>query len=333
MNSRLIRIIGIPLITFSLFVFECSDPQYYFIELIWSFFMVTALWAGNGLIISRLDAYIPWRERAAPRVFIQLGLSVLLTVWVAYLAGFFLYRWVYEVHFSSLAFRQYLFVFLIISLLYNALRTGHHFFNQWRASIIKTEELKRESLKAQYESLKNQINPHFLFNSINTLIGLIDEDADLAKNYGVQFAKIYRYILEKGREELIAVGEELKIVKIQQELFESRFGKGLVFAIDVEAQAKNRCVPPLTLQMLVENAIKHNIISEESPLTIQIRSTDDSLIISNNKQSKNVKEDNTMLGIENIKQRYSFLSERAVEIEDLPADFVVTIPLLDKPNK
>ena len=110
MNGRLIRIIGIPLITFFLFVFECSDPQYYFVELIWSFFMVLCLWAGNGLIISNLDAYIPWRDKAAPRIFIQFGLSILLTVWVAYLAGFFLYKWIYNVHFSSLVFRHYFFV-------------------------------------------------------------------------------------------------------------------------------------------------------------------------------------------------------------------------------
>jgi two-component system, LytTR family, sensor kinase len=334
MNSRLSRLIGIPLITFSLFVFECSDPQYYFVELIWSFFMVLILWTGNRLIISRLDAYIPWREKAAPRVFIQLGLSILLTIWVAYIAGFLLYKVVYQAHFSSLAFRKYLFIFLIISLLYNALHTGYHFFQNWRLSMVKAEELKRESLKAQYDSLKNQINPHFLFNSINTLIGLIDEDPELAKNYGVQFAKIYRYILEKGSEELIALSEELNIVKIQQELFESRFGAGLVFKIDVTERANRLCIPPLTLQMLVENAIKHNIISESKPLTIHIRSVeDDKLIVTNNKQGKNVKGDNTMLGIENIKQRVSYLSEHVVKIEDLAEQFIVSIPLLDNPKK
>lgn len=331
MKRKLLNIIGIPLVTFSLFVFECSDPQYYLQELIWSFFISLALWEGNGFINRQLNGYIPWRQPVAPRIFIQIGISVIFTAWITYFAVKYLYAGVYEAHFSSLVFRKNLFVFLIISLLYNAISTGTHFFKQWRKSIVEAEELKRQNLMSQYETLKNQINPHFLFNSINTLIGLIDEDPELAKNYGLHFSKVYRYILDKGNEELISLKEELEIVEIQKQLFESRFGKGLVFIINIKEELGNKLLPPLTLQMLIENAIKHNTVSVKSPLTIKINSQgNNTIVVENNIQVKNVKEVTTQVGIENIKKRYQFLTKREVIIRDSNNNFVVEIPLLDK---
>lgn len=334
MKKRLLNIIGIPLITFSLFVFECSDPQYYLQELIWSFFISLALWEGNGLINRQLNNYIPWRQPAAPRIFIQIGISVIFTAWITYFAVKYLYSGVYEAHFSSIVFRKNLFVFLIISLLYNAVSTGTHFFKQWRKSIVEAEELKRQNLMSQYESLKNQINPHFLFNSINTLIGLIDENAEMAKNYGLQFSRIYRYILDKGNEELISLSEELEIVEMQKQLFESRFGKGLVFILNIEQGLANKLLPPLTLQMLIENAIKHNAISIKSPLTIEISSRgDNTLVIKNNIHTKNVKEITTKVGLENIKKRYQYLTNSEVVVTESKEEFIVTIPLLDRKEK
>lgn len=334
MKRKLLNIIGIPLITFSLFVFECSDPQYYLQELIWSFFISLALWEGNGLINGQLNRYIPWRQPVAPRIFIQIGISVIFTAWVTYLAVKYLYSGVYEAHFSSLVFRRNLFVFLIISLLYNAITTGAHFFRQWRQSIVESEELKRQNLISQYESLKNQINPHFLFNSVNTLIGLIDEDPEMAKTYGLHFSKIYRYVLDKGNKELISLNEELDIVEIQKQLFESRFGKGLIFNVDVNEELKHKKLPPLTLQMLIDNALKHNAVSPKSPLTIDINSIGDhTIVVKNNIQPKNLIEETTQIGIENIKKRYQYLTDRHVVINKSNETFIVEIPLLSKKEK
>lgn len=224
-------------------------------------------------------------------------------------------------------------MFLIISLLYNAVYKGSHFFKKWRGSIIEAQELKRQSLISQYESLKNQVNPHFLFNSINTMIGLIDEEPELAKEYGHQFAEIYRHILVKGKEELITLKEELEIVNIQRQLFKARFGKGLIFILEVPASHFGKKIPPLTLQMLVENAIKHNTISLKHPLTIKMKIGNGELRISNNIQRKNLKTESTQMGIENIKMRYKFLTDREVVVREDQTTFTVLLPLLDQKEK
>ncbi|MDN5203706.1 histidine kinase [Fulvivirgaceae bacterium BMA10] len=333
MKNKVINIIGIPLITFSLFVFESSDPQYYLSELFWSFLISLILWQGNGLIIKVLNNYVPWRQPAAPRVLIQIGISAIFTIWLTYFAVKYLYSDVYEAHFSSLVFRKNLFIFLIISLLYNAVYTGSYLFRKWRGSIIESEALKRQNIISQYESLKNQVNPHFLFNSINTMIGLIDENTELAKEYGHQFAEIYRQILVKGKEELITLKEELEIVEIQCRLFESRFGAGLIFNLEVPASYQEKKIPPLTLQMLIENAVKHNMISLTQPLTIKISTMDDALQVSNNIQRKNYGSETTQLGIENIKMRYKFLTNREVVVREDQETFSVVLPLIDQKEK
>lgn len=302
-------------------------------ELIWSFFISLILWQGNGLIIKGLNNYIPWRQPTAPRLFIQIGISVIFTAWLTYFGVKFLYSGVYEVHYSSLVFRKNLFVFLIISLLYNALYTGSHFFGQWRKSIVEAGELKRQIIISQYESLKSQVNPHFLFNSMNTMIGLIDENPELAKEYGHQFAEIYRHILVKGNEELISLEEELKIINIQRKLFKSRFEQGLIFNLEIPSAYLAKKIPPLTLQMLIENAVKHNAISLKKPLVIEVKATENELIISNNIIRKNVKTESTQVGIENILMRYRYLTSREVVIKEDQNSFTVILPLLDKKEK
>lgn len=332
MSKRIVNIAGIPFFTALLFAFERTDPQFYLSELAWSCGVSAILWFGNGLIIMGLDRTIPWRNPAAPRIFIQVGLSTILTAWVTYGGLQFLYAYIYEAHFSNLVFRRGLFLLMVISWLYNAIYTGHHFFAQWRHSIIEAEELKRQSIESQYESLKDQINPHFLFNSINTLIGLIDEDPELAKEYGHYFAKVYRYILDKGREELIPLKEELQIIDIQRKLLDARFGKGLVLNVNVPLVAQERLVPPLCLQMLLENAVKHNMASEDHPLNIDISVTDDDEVeVRNNIQRKNAIQ-STQLGLSNIKRRYALMTTRPITVTE--GDFfTVKLPLLEAQSK
>jgi len=328
LKSKLINILCVFVIAILLFIFECSQPQYYGLELLWSLAVSASLWGGNILIINGLNHYLPWRQPAAPRVFIQTSISVLFTIWLAYFAANYLYSDVYHSHFSSVAFRKNLFVFLTISILYNAIYTGSHFFRKWRGTIVETEELKRQNLISQYESLKNQINPHFLFNSINTMIGLIDEDPKLAKEYGYKFAEIYRQILIKGQEELISLKEELEIVETQRLLFKSRFGDGLIFDLNIPDEVHNLRIPPLTLQMLIENAVKHNSISEKHPLTIKIIAEHNQLIVSNNIQVKNLKSESTRMGIENIRNRYRYIANEEIEVINDGQYFTVKLPLL-----
>ncbi|MEO9802081.1 MAG: histidine kinase [Reichenbachiella sp.] len=329
MKKTVINIIGIPLVTIGLFVFQCSDPRFYFSELIWCFFISITLWQGNGWLIKLLNRHLPWRQPATYRVLIQIGLSVLFTIWLTYFAVKYLYAGVYHAHFSSLVFRGNLFVFLIISLLYNAVYTGGNLFKQWRESIVEAEEWKRQNLISQYEALKNQINPHFLFNSINTMLGLIEKHPKLAIEFGHRFAEIYRQILVKGAKELITLREEIQIIDIQSELLKSRFGKALNIISNIPENVMDKLLPPLSLQHLIENAIKHNQISTKCPLKIELDVENDLIRVVNNKQVRNYKTPSTETGLSNIRKRYQYFTDREVVIADNEGSFSVQIPLLD----
>jgi len=209
----------------------------------------------------------------------------------------------------------------------------HIFFEQWRKSIVEAGELKRQNVISQYESLKNQVNPHFLFNSMNTMIGLIDENPTLAKEYGHQFAEIYRHILVKGNEEIISLEEELKIVDIQRKLFKSRFEDGLIYNLEIPSEYLSKKIPPLTLQMVIENAVKHNAISLKKPLRIDVVAKENKLIVTNNIIRKNIETESTQVGIENILKRYKYLTSREVVIKEDLDSFTVVLPLLDKKEK
>ena len=330
-GKNIIRLVGVPFFTFLLFVFQSTDPIYYKYELLWSFFMALFLWEGNRLIGNGLNKYFSWRGNVSARIVVQITLSLIFTLWLTFVSDKLLYAFIYEGQFSFLAFKSDLFFFSIISILYTAINSGEHFFKQWRQSLVQTEELKRENLIAQYETLKSQVNPHFLFNSINTLIGLIQEDKQLAVEYGHHFAQVYRYILEKSKKELVLLKEELEIIETHAILLKARFGEHLALKVDVPDQ--KGYIPPLTLQMLLENAIKHNVISKKHPLIIDIRQKDRTLLISNNVLRKNQTENSTGIGLKNIQNRYQYLSkEHMVKIKETKNQFIVELPLLDQEN-
>jgi len=330
-QKNLFRLIGVPFLTFLLFVFECSDPRYYLYELLWSFCLAILLWEGNRWINHLLNRYVPWQKHPVQRVFVQTGLSLAFTAWITYFLISVLYNYLYQVELSFLMFRKNLFINSIISFLYSSIYAGEYFFSQWTKSLLETEKLKREQISAQYETLKNQINPHFLFNSLHTLIGLIHEDPELASEYGHHFAKVYRYVLEHRKEELVPLKKEIEIVRLYAFLLESRFGENLQIEWSLDLEGQRKYLPPLTLQMLIENAIKHNVISKEMPLKLEIKlNGSQRLLVRNNLQRKNSFEPSTQIGLDNIQKRYQYLSDHKVIISESRDHFSVELPLLDQ---
>jgi len=201
--------------------------------------------------------------------------------------------------------------------------------NNWIKSIEKNEELKRENLLAKYEALKNQVNPHFLFNSLNTLSGIVEQKPDLATDYIKKLSDIYRYVLEQSDKEIVSIHDEMKFVEDYIFLSKMRFGKGLIFNSRL-IKNQNFQVAPLGIQMLVENAIKHNIISDDMPLKIEMESENGFIIVENNLQKKNtINPGKEPLGLENIKKRYSYLSNVPVEIIESESEFVVKLPIIE----
>jgi LytS/YehU family sensor histidine kinase len=204
-----------------------------------------------------------------------------------------------------------------------------YFMHALKDSIEEKEMLKRESLKAQLNALRTQVNPHFLFNNLNTLSSLIPENPEHAVDFVLQLSKVYRHILEVEDEKSIALKDELEVLNAYTFLLQTRFGTNLKVNIDISAEKLQRKVVPLSLQILMENAIKHNIVSSEKPLQINITADNDSLVISNNLQMKKQVNECTGIGLNNIRNRYKLLSDKPVTVTEHDNNFTVSIPLIE----
>ena len=201
--------------------------------------------------------------------------------------------------------------------------------NHWIRSIEKNEELKRENLLAKYEALKNQVNPHFLFNSLNTLTGVVEQKPELATLFIKRLSDIYRYVLEQNDKEIVPIHKEMKFVENYIFLSKMRFGEALIFNSDLPADSTIQIVRH-GLQMLVENAIKHNIISDDMPLKIEMEMENGFVIVKNNLQKKStINPEKEPLGLENIKKRYSYLSDVPVEVIESESEFIVKLPIIE----
>ena len=192
----------------------------------------------------------------------------------------------------------------------------------------KSQELEKEKTMAMYEGLKQQLNPHFLFNSLSSLSGLIESDQQLAGTFLKQMSKIYRYILKSGDSETVRLKEELDFVSTYINLQKTRFEDGLQVVINVDEESMRKKIPPVTLQNMVENAIKHNVVDNDSPLIIQITVEADYIVVKNNLQRKNVVETSNKQGLKNLKSLYSYLSSKPMIIEEDEKEFRIKIPLI-----
>ena len=194
---------------------------------------------------------------------------------------------------------------------------------------VENESLRAENLRSRYETLKNQLDPHFLFNSMNTLQSLITVDADRAEEYVQQLSTVLRYTLQKH--EVVTLAEELECTADYCRMLKIRYGDNLVFDHHIDHERyDSHLVPPLAIQGLVENAIKHNVISARQPLTVHIYTDNDNhLIVSNKIQPKITEEESNGIGLANLAERYRLQWDKKVEIFDDGNDFIVTLPLVN----
>ncbi|AXT58524.1 hypothetical protein D1815_23215 [Aquimarina sp. AD1] len=216
------------------------------------------------------------------------------------------------------------FALIIFNLFYHSLQQKKEMEN-------RMNDLQKEIMTSKYKSLKNQISPHFLFNSLNTLTSLMYEDRDLASDFVSRLATCYRYILDNREEDLVSLEKELSFLDSFIFMMNVRHQGALSITTHITVNPKDFVIPTLSLQMLVENALKHNYYSKEKPLEVTIISTEkDGLIVQNNLHVRTQKEESTKLGLKNIKKRYSFYTNQKVNIETQHGYFKVTIPLIPK---
>ncbi|MFT4834568.1 MAG: sensor histidine kinase YesM [Flavobacteriaceae bacterium] len=290
------------------------------------------LWKGSEFQVIFLDYLgLKWEVRPVTRS----AIALLLTIGYVYLVVtcIFLFQHVYfggmsfDDLMSKLSFRNY-FPALVMTIAIMAIMHGRGFLLEWRKATIEKEQYKNDSLNFKYEALKNQVNPHFLFNSLNVLSSLVYENQDKAVEFISKLSNVYRYVLDSKNEELVDVSRELGFIKSFIFLQQIRFDESLIVNV---IGTSNGFVPPLALQVLLENAIKHNIVSASKPLTIDLKLSDHEILVSNNIQEK-LSKDSTGIGLDNLKARFDFLTERKVTIENDGKTFTVTVPVL-KVNK
>lgn len=195
---------------------------------------------------------------------------------------------------------------------------------------VKEQKIIARTASAQFDALKNQLDPHFLFNSLNVLTSLIEENPEAATRFTTSLSKVYRYVLEQKNKELITVEEELKFARLYMSLINMRFEDSIIFTVPDRLNNPEAKVVPLSLQLLLENAVKHNKVTPANKLHITIYEEDGNLLIKNNIQPKSVVKEGSGVGLQNIRQRYLLLTDRPVKIQKDEREFKVSIPLLTK---
>ena len=328
-ESVFIFLLGVPAAI--LFCDNCWDQaSFYYITIPFSGFVWVMLWKGNELIFDGLNTFLPWQRAPLKRLLINVLLTISYTV-VA-MTGitllFFYFAGVEPEEISLKMAVNYSGSAVVITIIIATFVSARGFFLSWRDLAVQNERLKKESLSSQYEVLKQQVNPHFLFNSLNTLTNLVYEDPDQSAKFIKELSNVYRYVLESHGKEVLALDEELDFVNSYVFLQQIRYGDLLRVEIDLPRNS-DILIPPLCLQMLIENAIKHNEVSAPHPLQIQIGFSDNYLVVANKvRRREKMPEHSVKIGLKNIQSRYSLLSEQPVILNEEEGQFVVKLPAL-----
>ena len=293
-----------------------------------------ALWAGDRLIMIWSRGKYPQFEDVRKRLIHQSVSMFLFTVIGENLLGWIIddiiFKGINGSHFKTDTLIKSNSAAIFCTIMIIAIYESIYFMNELKKSVEEKETLKRASLKAQLDALKTQVNPHFLFNNLNTLTAIIPDTPDQAIEFVQQMSKVYRHILEVQDEKTIPLKDELDVLKAYGFLLKTRFGDNLDIDIDVAAEKMQQRIVPLSLQLLMENAIKHNIVSSAKPLKIKVFAENGHLVLSNNLQVKNQQIESTGIGLDNIRNRYKLLSNDEVIVHESGESFTVSIPLIAK---
>jgi sensor histidine kinase YesM len=283
-----------------------------------------------GMIATILANRFPKYGQAFKRIGIELICFVAITM-LAVTILFFGYDYIgiegMPVKMES--FPWVLVVAVVCNLLATSFNEGAAFYEKWREVVDETDQLKRENLQSQLEGLKGQVNPHFLFNSLNSLSSLISDDPEKAEKFLDEMSKVYRYLLRTNEEGLTSLESEMQFINSYFHLLKTRYGDGLELDTRIHERYLSYQLPPLTLQMLVENAVKHNVILKDSPLNIMIMTTNSGkLVVTNNLQRKDRQVSSNKVGLTNIVKKYRLMKKEEISVRDDGKEFAVIVPLI-----
>ena len=305
------------------------------ITFIVSLFFSACDWLINRLILIRLRKLYPSLKDNMKRI-VLLFFCTSITVIVVDFSGFSLLSWLAEttggnVQTGSFQVRSNtLIIIVFLTVMIMAIYEAIFFFELLKRSIKEEEQAKQAIIQAELDTLRNQAQPHFFFNTLNTLRDIIDQSPkEDAKKFVDKLSDIYRFLLESGNTNLISLESELKFAKAYTHVQSERFGENLRVNWNIPKSAENKLIAPMSLQLLLENAIKHNVVSRARPLVINVNIADDFIVVTNKIQKKSTQLPSTKMGLKNIKKRYALLSDRSVDIMNNGSEFSVSLPLLN----
>ncbi|HET9570381.1 MAG TPA: histidine kinase [Bacteroidales bacterium] len=330
-----IAVLGFRILYVDLLNYLQNDYQFDVFDLIFQIFknipVVLFLFISGFLSVHYINKFISWGQNPSLRLillilsFLIISLIVTLMLCVPKLKE---YTWG-----DLFATRQLEAVFLVAAML-NILVMGVTdvilYYRKSHRKALDAEITKKNKVKYQYEQLKRQLNPHFLFNSLNVLDYLVHTDADRASDFIGKLAGVYRYLLSKESESVVTLDEERTFVSMYVDLLKERFTEGLEVEIELEDRYLKTFVIPCSIQLLVENATKHNAISKENPLKISIRVKDHFVRVENNLLPRTQQTESSNLGLKNIEGQYQALFRKSILVSRTDTHFSVCLPIIDK---
>lgn len=286
---------------------------------------------GYGLVAILLRNRLPLDSQLTKRLAICISVFIFMSAVLVSIVlrlyeqfGFLAYK------FQESDFKQIFIAIVITNIFLTFFNEGVAKFEKYKATATETEQLKKEYMKSQLIGLKSQMNPHFLFNSLNTLSSLIHENEEEAEDFLDHMSKVYRYLLRSNDEQLVTLETELAFIKSYYYLLKARHGEGLQLQVDIPREVQDHPIPPLTLQFIFEQALNHNTTGKEKPLRIHMFTNGgDELVITYNVQPKRGSVDeSTNTALENISNKFRLLCQKEVAVEETPTEKRISIPLV-----
>ncbi len=339
LEARIILFLFINLITLPVeFGFRYAYlPQLPIAEHLLGFLMGTvytvSIALGLHLMDRKLEKFMPYNANFLRRIGLQVSISFAV-VFLLQLVGMSLVEsmrmgdilkrmGLNELSLILIRALDYIFVLTL-----NMMFFLSHFMVAWKDSLIRAERLQRESAHVRFDALRNQLNPHFLFNSLNSLNSLIYDDQKLASQFLQQLSRVYRYVLQNKDKELVSLNTEAEFIQNYISLLKTRFGEALRITLTISPEKGEVLIVPVTLQIMIENAIKHNMATQQQPLEVSVFVEGEELLIRNNLQRKSQIEHSNKQGLSNLRALYAYITSKPVRVVETPNTFTVCIPLI-----
>lgn len=335
LNDRWFRVIGIPVVALVanvLFFYNKGEhhPTSFLTAYLHSVFHAWLIWEiSRGMILWARRKFSSFEESNKRINYTLILVSLTTMSAMAVICAIYDITGFWGYHFTYQKYIYNVFVALMYAVIIGGIYEGIYFWRKWREVFVEAEALKKSNLQSQLDSLKGQINPHFLFNSLSSLSSLIADDSKRAEKFVDELAAVYRYLLQTNERELTTLAKELEFISAYFHLLKTRFNQGIAMTIRVSDHCLEYLLPPLTLQILLENAVKHNVLMQDKPLTIEVYTDDENnIVVSNNLQKKKTVVASNKMGLTNIMTKYRLLKQRKIVIHQTEQHFQVIIPLI-----